>query len=165
MCQSYFRTSSSRLSEASASTSTTFCPPRHGRTWTARVHPLVWDLARRSGLQVGHVQQYRDDHFVVAWSDGSVAGVAPPRGLHFARVDDEGFAQSRLETERSFTIPLVSVLRCVQFPNTTAQCYSTTCLLWWLGPLRRSWCTTTSALGVVVCVGTRTSMRLVVSSG
>ena len=46
MCQSYFRTSSSWLSERSAATSTTFCPaatwtPRRGRTWRARVHPLV----------------------------------------------------------------------------------------------------------------------------
>ena len=85
---------------------------------------------------MGQVEQYRDDHFVVAWSDGSVAGVARLRGLHWTRLGDEGFAQSRLETERSFAIPLVPVLRCVQSTNKIAQCkdtHSTTSLLWWLG--------------------------------
>ena len=85
---------------------------------------------------MGQVEQYRDDHFVVAWSDGSVAGVARARGLRWTRLDDEGFAQSRLEMERSFAIPLVSVLRCVQSTNKIAQCkgtHSTTSLLWWLG--------------------------------
>ena len=83
---------------------------------------------------MGQVEQYRDDHFVVAWSDGSVAGVARARGLRWTRLDDEGFAQSRLEMERSFAIPLVSVLRCVQSTNKIAQgTHSTTSLLWWLG--------------------------------